>query len=421
MILNLQISWKKFIDFTKPLFIFFFCISILDANPLQKAIDNAPSGATIKLSPSTYIGHITINKPLTILGTHDGVIIDGDGNSSVLTITSSNVTLKNLTIRNSGNKMYNLDSAIKIKSAKNIEINSCKILNSLYGIDMIMVEDSLISNNYISSKDNDIGLRGDALKVWYSHNNTFKENIIDKARDTTFTHSNNNIIINNNFINNRFALHIHQSDKNIVQNNNFKFNSVAVMIMDAQDTKILDNNILSSTGAAGIGVFVKEVSNFLLQNNRINYNAQGIYIDSKATEQKINRYIDNNIISYNKEAIHFHAIIKANSITNNKIYANIDDIVKSTKGLKTKINIIEYNYWSNYTGFDRDGDNIGDSTHKVYQYADQLWHYNHKIKFFYASPIMSLMNFLSQLAPFVEPILLLEDTKVVFKDYNQPL
>ena len=101
------------------------------------------------------------------------------------------------------------------------------------------------------------------------------------------------------------------------------------------------------------------------------------------------------------------------------IYANIEDIVKSSRGMKTRKNTIEYNYWSKYAGFDRDGDNIGDNKHQIYQYADQLWHYNHKIKFFYASPVMSLMNFLSQLAPFVEPVFLLEDTKPVFKEYNQ--
>ncbi len=421
-ILSSLISWKRFIDFTKIILIFIFCISTLNANPLQDAIDNAPSGATLKLSPATFVGNVVINKPLTIIGKEDGVIIDANGSGSIITINSSNVTLKNLTLINSGKRMINIDSAIRINKAKNCEISACTILNSLYGIYMDSVNDSLIANNYITSKKNDISLRGDGLKIWYSHNNIFRDNIIDTTRDVTFTYSNNNIIKNNDFKNNRFALHIHNSNSNIVKNNSFKYNSVSIMIMIAEDTKVIQNSIKSSTGAAGIGILLKRVSNFSLKNNIISFNAQGIYIDSKATETGMKRYIENNEISYNKEAMHFHAIIKNNTITNNQIYGNIEDVVKSTRGLLTSVNIIEYNYWDKYEGFDTDKDNIGDNSHQIYQRADQLWHYNNKIKFFYASPIMSLLNFLSKIAPFIDPILLLEDTKPIVNinsEYNQ--
>jgi len=74
-------------------------------------------------------------------------------------------------------------------------------------------------------------------------------------------------------------------------------------------------------------------------------------------------------------------------------------------------NVVEQNYWDRYSGFDKDANNIGDTPHQIYQHADQLWHYNCKVKFFYASPIMTMLNFLSELAPFIEPILLIEDTK----------
>ncbi len=411
----MQILWKRFIDSIKIVVLFLFCISLLDANPLQKAIDNAPSGATIKLTKAKYIGNLIINKPLTILGKEDGVIIDGDNNGTVITINSSHVTLKNLTIINSGSLMYKLNSAIKINKARYCEINSCKILNSLYGIDMVMVKDSLIINNYITSKKQTIPLRGDAMKIWYSNNNIFKNNIIDSSRDVTLTYSNNNLITNNIFKNSRFALHVSLSHGNIIKNNSFKFNSVALMIGGAKNTKLINNSINSSNGAAGIGVMIQGGSNFLLKDNNISYNVQGLYIDSKASEEGMRRYIKGNNITFNKEAIHFHSIIKNNTIVDNKIYSNIEDIVKSARGQKTRANIIKYNSWDRYTGFDRDNDNIGDTTHKVYQYADQLWHYNHKIKFFYASPIMSMLNFLSQLAPFVEPVFLLEDTHPIVK------
>ncbi|WP_324170752.1 hypothetical protein [Sulfurimonas sp.] len=116
-----------------------FFLTSLYSNILQDAIDNAPSGSTLKLPDGIYIGNIIINKPLKIVGKNKKAIIDGNSLKDVITITSSNVILENITITNSGSKMYELNSAIYINKSDNIEINNCKILNSLYGINMSMV------------------------------------------------------------------------------------------------------------------------------------------------------------------------------------------------------------------------------------------------------------------------------------------
>ena len=137
----------------KHLVFFLSLINILLANPLQEAIDIATPYSTLKLSTGTYLGNIIINKPLSIVGKNDGVIIKGLLKGSVIKIRSNHVILKNLIITDSGARMDRIDSAISIKQSSNVEINNCKILNSLYGIDMDMVHKSKIINNYITSKD----------------------------------------------------------------------------------------------------------------------------------------------------------------------------------------------------------------------------------------------------------------------------
>ena len=104
-----------------------------------------------------------------------------------------------------------------------------------------------------------------------------------------------------------------------------------------------------------------------------------------------------------------------NILKNNVIQGNIEDIVNDSQGSKTNNNEIAGNYWDNYEGFDKNGDNIGDTSHKVFQYADQLWVYNPSVKFFYGSPVISLLNFLSKLAPFSKPLFLMEDTKPIVR------
>jgi len=146
----------------------FIFLNILSANLLQDAINKAPSGSILKLPKGVYKGSIKIDKPITIIGKEDGVIIDGEQIGTVITITAPYVTLKNLTIRGSGNRHDSLDAAIKISNSKQSEISDCIIEDSLFGIDIAMTNNSLFSNNYITSKDLDLGLRGDGLRLWCS-------------------------------------------------------------------------------------------------------------------------------------------------------------------------------------------------------------------------------------------------------------
>ncbi len=383
----------------------------VNANALQEAIDSAPEGSILKLPAGIYKGNIIINKPLTIIGKEDGVIIDGMGKGTVVTIKSSFVTLKNLKITNSGEMTHTLDAAIKITDARQCEISDCVIDNCLFGIDMQMVNNSIVQNNTITSKDFDLGLRGDGLRLWYSNDNIVKKNRLIKSRDMVVWYSHGNLIEENYGEYNRYSLHFMYAGKNIVKNNTYKYNSVGIFFMYSKDTIATGNVIKSSLGATGMGIGMKDVSNFILRDNTILYNAQGIYIDRSPFEPDSHNWIENNKVLYNAEALHFHSLSENNIIKNNTILGNIEDIVNDSRGSKTNENEIEGNYWDNYAGFDRDGNNIGDTPHKVYQYADQLWTYNPSVKFFYGSPVISLLNFLAKLAPFSEPVFLLEDKK----------
>ena len=396
----------------KILFSFnFFILTLLNANILQDAIDNAPEGSILKLPAGVYKGSIVIDKPITIIGKEDGVIIDGGGKGTVVKITGSFVTLKNLKIVNSGDLHHTLDSGITLSNGKQCEISDCIIDNCLFGIDVQMVNNSIISNNTITSKDVDLGLRGDGLRLWYSNDNIVKGNSLIKSRDMVVWYSHGNTIEENYGEHCRYSLHFMYAGKNIVKNNTYKFNSVGIFFMYSQDTTATGNLIQSSLGATGMGIGLKDVSNFIIKDNTVIYCAQGLYIDRSPFEPDTHNWIINNKVLYNSEAIHFHSLSENNIIKQNVVMGNIEDIVNDSRGSKTNENVIVGNYWDNYEGFDRDGDNIGDTPHKVYQYADQLWIYNPDVKFFYGSPVMSLLNFLAKLAPFSTPLFLMEDQK----------
>jgi nitrous oxidase accessory protein len=389
------------------------------ANLLQDTIDKAKAGSILKLPNGVYNGNITINKPISIIGQGNKVIIKGDSKGTVISAKGSYITLKNLIITSSGARHENLDAGIKISDGSQNEISNCTIKDCLFGIDMQMVNNSIISNNYITSKDHDLGLRGDGLRLWYSNNNHIIKNTLFKSRDMVVWYSHGNLIEKNYGEQCRYSLHFMYAGKNYVKNNTYKLNSVGIFFMYSQDTIATGNLIQSSQGATGMGIGLKDATNFTLKDNTVLYCAIGLYVDRSPFQPDTNNWIIDNKILYNSEAIHFHSLSINNIVKKNTIMGNIEDIVNDSKRdrAKDEENIVVGNYWDNYQGFDRNKDNIGDTPHKVYQYADQLWVYNPAVKFFYASPVMSLLNFLAKLAPFSKPLFLMEDTKpIVNKD-----
>ena len=395
-------------------------IKELSRSPIQDYIDNAKEGSIIKLKAGTYKGNIIITKPISLIGVEEGVVLDGLGVGSVITVKSSYVTLKNLTIQNSGERADVLDAAININgdtttgALKQCEVSGCRIVDSLLGINMEIVNNSWIENNFITSKNYDLGLRGDGVRLWYSNDNIVRKNHLFRSRDMVVWYSHGNTIEENLGEYGRYSLHFMYAGKNYVRNNTYQHNSVGIFFMYSNDTIATGNLVKSAVGATGIGIGLKDATNFVIEDNTIVYNSQGMYIDRSPFEPDTNNWIRNNKIMYNAEAMHFHSLCENSIITGNTIMGNIEDVVNDSRSEKDFNNEFRMNFWDNYEGFDRNRDGYGDNTYRVYQYADKLWTYNPSVKFFYGSPVLTLLNFLSKLAPFSEPIFLLEDKQPKF-------
>ncbi len=382
---------------------------LLEANLLQDAIDNAPKGSKLELPKGIYTGNIMIDKPLMIVGDNQETIIEGDGNGTVIKIKSSFVTLKNLTIRHSGEEHERVDAGVRLE-----KVNHCHIINNhledvLFGIDLQQSNENNISHNFITSKPFDLGLRGDAIRLWYSTDNILTYNHVTKSRDFVIWYSHGNLIAHNYGEYGRYSLHFMYTGKNIVKDNEFVHNSVGIFFMYSQDTVATGNIVKNSMGTTGLGIGLKDCSNYTIKDNTIIYCARGLYLDRSPFEPDTVNHIENNKILYNSEGIHFHSLSLHNIFNGNIIKGNIEAVINDSYNTRVTENVWDGNYWDDYEGFDKDGDGVGDRAHNLYYYADKLWLLNPNVKFFYGSPVISILNFLAKLAPISEPVKLLTD------------
>jgi nitrous oxidase accessory protein len=374
----------------------------------QKLVDAAEPNAVLVPEPGTYAGPVTIDKPLTIDG-QGKVIIDAGGKGSVVYLDTDGVTLKNLHLTNSGESHNDIDSGVQVRGNFNV-IRDNIIDNSLFGVDLQQSENNIVRNNRISSKDFDLGLRGDAVRLWYSFNNKITGNIIRDSRDMVVWYSKDNVIANNDARGGRYSLHFMYSQYNEVIGNHYENNTVGIFLMYSDGVVVKDNYIAHAIGPTGMGIGFKETSDVVVENNQVLYCATGLYLDVSPYQPDTTNHIRNNLIAYSGLGILFLNDWTGHVFEGNALKGNITQVAVSG-GKTANRNVWKGNYWDDFEGFDQDRDQVGDSAYELYNYADRIWMDVPYARFFKGSPVLEVLDFLERLAPFTDPDMILRDEK----------
>ncbi len=376
----------------------------------QELVDAAEDGAVLTPAPGTYSGPVVVDRPLTIDGRGE-VTIDGGGKGTVVLLDTDGATLKGLRLTNSGDSHNDIDSGVQVRGNFNV-IKDNVIDDCLFGVDLQQSKNNIVRRNRISSKPVDLGVRGDAIRLWYSFNNQITDNVIRGARDTVVWYSRDNLIARNDARGGRYSLHFMYSQTNRVEGNHYEDNTVGIFLMYSDGVQVLNNTIANASGPTGIGIGFKETSDVTIEGNRVLYCATGLYLDvSPYQPDTTNRFTDN-LIAYNGIGVRWLNDWQGNVFSGNRFKGNITQMVVEG-GKSANRNRWEGNFWDDYEGFDRDGDGVGDTPYELYAYADRLWMDVPPAQFFKGSPMLEVIDFLERLAPFSSPSLLVRDDRPV--------
>ena len=377
--------------------------------PLQPLLDAAAAGSVVKLAPGTYAGPVVVNKPLILEG-EGHATIDGGGKGSVVTIATDGATLRNLRLVNSGSSFDGVDAGVQVRGNFNV-ISDNEIDGCLFGVDLQQSSSNVVRRNRIRSKPVDLGLRGDAIRLWYSFRNRVLDNSFVDSRDMVVWYSEDNNISGNSGTGGRYSMHFMYSKYNLVEKNRFWNNSVGIYVMYSDGVVLRDNYIAHATGATGMGLGLKESSEVKVERNQIMYCASGINIDQSPYQpDTIDEFYDN-VIAYNGVGIEFNDQARiGNVFKGNVVKGNLTSLAVRSRASAIK-QTFEGNYWEDYEGFDRDRDGIGDTPYEVHAYADRLWMDVPLVQFFKGSPMLEFLDFLERLAPFTDPDIIMRDPK----------
>lgn len=375
------------------------------APPLQPLIDATPAGGTLRPAPGIYAGPAVIAKPITLDGGGKATLA-GNGRGTVLTLATSGATLRGLRLTGSGDSHDGIDAGLLVAGDDNL-VEHNTIDDVLFGIHLRQGNRNRIRANRVTGRAAPRGARGDGLRLWNSRHNRIEGNAFRTVRDLTFANSPDNLILRNTLADGRYGMQFVFSPRARVEGNRLADTDTGIAVLYSPDLVLRGNTIAHALDGGGAGLSLKDSGGALVEGNEILHCAAGLSANAPLNAETA-LTVRGNRFAHNIVGMYFYGEQGGHKIVDNRFENNLTQVAVSAAGVGAA-NDWTGNLWSDYQGFDRDGDGIGDTPHEVWLYSDRIWMETPRAKFFANSPALELLDFLEKLAPFAAPSLILRD------------
>lgn len=387
-------------------------IEVTPDDNLQKKLDASADGDTLILAPGRYLGNFVVNHQITLTAENqdDAAIIDAKGQGHALVLKQSDVVVENLTIINWGHNLTEQDSGIYADTnASNIMIKANRLKGDGFGIWLqkgknIKVLDNVIQgNNSLRSAD-----RGNGIQLSIVQDVEVKNNEVFHTRDGLYIISSQNNVLENNIMHDlRYGVHYMYSHSNKVLNNS-AYNTRAGYALMSSRNLVVDGN--RSVNSEDYGFLMNFITSSVISNNQIENvwtkpenkvlgrDGKGLFVYNSAYNTIKNNRIDTAEIGIHLTAGSENTKVYGNSFINNPVQVKYVSNKKQEWSFEGK-----GNYWSNYLGWDMNGDNIGDVVFEPNDGIDQLiWQYP-EMKMIMDSPIVLILRWVQKEFPVLKP------------------
>jgi nitrous oxidase accessory protein len=198
------------------------------------------------------------------------------------------------------------------------------------------------------------------------------------------------------------------SHSNRLEHNRFVSNEVGIFAMYSRDLLVTDNQMLFSRGAAGIGMGMKESGNVTVRGNLLAYNTQGFFLDNSPLVEGDENVFERNVVRLSEVGIGFlssqhHNVFRRNVLRDNTVQVRVDsggDALGVTW---------EGNAWSDYAGYDLDGDGVGDLPYELKDLSGALTARHPDLAYLRGTLALTLLGVAGEVVPLFAPKPILRD------------
>jgi nitrous oxidase accessory protein len=341
--------------------------TVAAGDSLQARLDAAPRGSTVVVDGGIHRGPIVVRGPLEIVGMN-GAIIDGGGTGSVVTLEGDGVRFRGFTVRNSGRQVTEEAAGISA-SGSGHRIDGNVVVDVYFGIHVEGGSGYAIQANRIAPGERHGARPGHGISLWHVRDSQVLRNHITQARDGIYLSFTDRVLVDGNQIGRcRYGLHSMYSERAEFSNNTVVGNLLGAALM-MSDRLVLRRNRIERhrDGAAAYGVLLKDIGDLLAVDNDVSANRVGVYAEGVPTGATREARFAGNVIAGNDVGLALQSNA-ALTMSANRIAENLTDVRALGRQLSPAMRwSVEGrgNSWSQYRGYDADGDGLGDLPHRV--------------------------------------------------------
>jgi nitrous oxidase accessory protein len=174
-----------------------------------------------------------------------------------------------------------------------------------------------------------------------------------------------------------------------------------------------DNLVAFNRGPSGYGIGLKDMDDSVITGNRILDNRVGVFNDGSPREMDSIGIFENNLFAYNDIAMEMLPSVRHNRLQDNSFIENEQQVVIAGGGRLGENDWTpdgRGNHWSDYAGYDADGDGLGDIEFRSEHLLDDLLSRQPELRLFLYSPVVNAVEFAARAFPLVRPQPILVDS-----------
>jgi nitrous oxidase accessory protein len=361
------------------------------------AVAAAHSGDTVLVTSGVYReGPVIVDRPLVILG-EPGAVLDGEGRHGLVVVESDSVTVRGLTLRNTGITFTDDRAAIRVEKARFCTVEGNRIEDAFFGIYLANAGDCLVKDNVLEAQSDRETRAGNGIHLWYSVRVTLQGNTIRGHRDGIYFEfvEDSRVASNVSEGNLRYGLHFMFSDGCDYVGNTFRRNGAGVAVMYTKNVLMDGNDFDENRGGASFGLLLKEISDSRIVGNRFRRNSVGIHAEGA------NRLdVQGNDFVGNGWAVQVLANSEGSTFRENNFVANSFDV--STNSRRSE-STFTGNHWDRYTGYDLNHDGVGDVPFRPVRLFSLVVEQNEPALVLQRSLLVSVLDLTERVLPVLTP------------------
>ncbi len=367
---------------------------------IEAALADARDGDTVEVHGGAYPA-LVIAKSVTLVGV-DWPIIDGGGQGTAVMLNAPGIVFKGFEVRGSGVEPDRDHAGITL-TAPGITVEDNRLSDVLFGVFVEQADGAVVRGNDIASKAQyDSGRKGDSIRVWYSKDVVVEGNHVHDARDVVLWYAENIVVRDNLIEGGRYGLHLMYCNNSQVEGNRVLNNSVGVYTMYSSNVILRDNDIRGQRGPSGYALGFKDADFVEVTGNVVVDNRAGVFMDGTPFNPQSWGRFSGNIFAFNDVGAILLTAVRGNTFENNTFWENVEQVALQGGGHPGE-NVWQGNYWSDYAGFDVDGDNLGESPYTSERFFESLTDREPMLRALIYSPAAQTIEFAASSFPIIKP------------------